>query len=128
MSIEELKSKTKLSTLSTDELAKCCNERDKLIKEMEDLEFKAKGDDYLLLKWGTLKSTDFSGNKECEKLLDRYGKLGRSMSGVMTQKDMQEQKNIICEIIDNMEGVIKEDWGGRYLTKKEAKEYVLNYK
>ena len=44
------------------------------------------------------------------------------------QKDTTRQKEIICELID--EGDFDEvylDWDDKYISKEEAKEYVLNY-
>ena len=82
--------------------------------------------DSLTLKWGTLKAWDFHSNKAIE-LLEEYNSIGSSMSA-MCQKDTPRQKQIICELID--EGDFKKvylDWDGKYVSKKKAKEYVLNY-
>jgi hypothetical protein len=43
-------------------------------------------ENYLTLKWGTLKSWDFTGNEEAIKLLEKYCKIGASASA-MSQKD-----------------------------------------
>lgn len=80
----------------------------------------------LTLKWGTLKRWEFE-SPESIKLLEEYNKLGSSMSA-MCQKDTLRQKEIICELINN--GKFKEvylDWDGKYVSKEEAKEYVMNY-
>lgn len=83
--------------------------------------------DHLTLKWGTLKSWHFHSDK-AKKLLEEYSKLGSNMSVVM-QHDTPRQKAIICELID--EGDFKKvylDWDDKYVSKEEAKKYVLNDK
>ena len=82
--------------------------------------------DSLTLKWGTLKAWDFHSDK-AKALLKEYNEIGSSMSAMM-QKDTPRQKEIICELID--EGNFKKvflDWDGKYISKKEAKKYVLEY-
>jgi hypothetical protein len=53
--------------------------------------------EYLILKWGTLKSWSF-GNWAIP-LMKEYNSIGSSMSAVL-QKDTKRQKEIICELID----------------------------
>lgn len=82
--------------------------------------------DYLALKWGTLKSWEFH-SKKGQLLLKKYFSLGASM-GAMSQHDTPEQKEIICQLID--EGNFKKvflDWDGKYISKEKAKKYVLEY-
>jgi hypothetical protein len=81
--------------------------------------------EYLLLKWGTLKGWRFVG-EETKKLFDAYCELGASASAAM-QHDTPEQKDIICKIIDMLEGYVWNDWTGEMMTKEEAKKYVLEY-
>lgn len=57
-----------------------------------------KNEDHLTLKWGTLKSWSFHGEK-ATALLKEYGEIGSSMSA-MQQHDTPRQKEIICELID----------------------------
>ena len=80
---------------------------------------------YLLLKWGSLK--DWSGvhSPKAKVLIKKWLKLGVSMSAIMHQ-DSPKQKELICQIIDECDS-IQEDWGGKYLTKKQAKKYVMEY-
>lgn len=82
--------------------------------------------DHLTLKWGTLKAWHFHG-ESAAVLLRRYAEIGSSMSAMM-QHDTQEQKEIICKLIDigNFD-VVYLDWDGVSVTKSEAKEYVQNY-
>jgi hypothetical protein len=120
----DLKEKYDGKTLSTDEAAEARNEIDKCIRELESIDYKT-GKDYLLLKWGTLKSWNFHSDK-AKKLLKEYDSLGSSMSA-MSQVDSPRQKEIILELIDECDGVIQNDWDGDYYTKQQAKDYVNGY-
>lgn len=83
--------------------------------------------DHITLKWGTLKAWKVSSPKAIE-LLKRYHEIGCSMS-VMMQHDTPEQKGIICQLIDDCpdpEGIYL-DWDGKYVSKEEAKKYVMEY-
>ena len=82
--------------------------------------------DSLTLKWGTLKAWSFHSEKG-KKLFKEYCEIGSSMSAMM-QKDTPRQKEIICELID--EGNFTKvylDWDDKYITKKAAKKYVMEY-
>ncbi len=83
---------------------------------------------YLTLKWGTLKGWNFTHSEKGKELLKEYYKIGSSFSA-MAQRDTPRQKEIICELIDlcDDEDTIYLDWSGKYVSKQEAKEYVLNY-
>jgi hypothetical protein len=82
--------------------------------------------EHLSLKWGTLKGWNFAENKKAIDLFDRYVDLGASMSA-MAQRDTPEQKQIICDLIDAIDGEITNDWSGEVMTKEQAKEYVMTY-
>jgi hypothetical protein len=83
--------------------------------------------DYLLLKWGTLKGWDFSNSPKAFEALKEYNSLGSSMSA-MAQKDTDRQKELICIMIDNVQGHVQNDWTGEvYENKEDAKKYVLEY-
>ena len=82
---------------------------------------------YLTIKWGTLKSWDFTNSKKGKELLKEYCEIGLSDSAMM-QNDTSRQKEIICELIDLCDGdTIYLEWNGEDVSKKEAKEYVMNY-
>ena len=83
------------------------------------------GTESLTLKWGTLKGWDLKSAKSKE-IMRRYAALGMSF-GAMQQDDTPEQKTIICELIDAIDGEIDNDWTGEVMTKDEAKAYVMNY-
>lgn len=82
--------------------------------------------EHLTLKWGTLKSWNFN-SEEGKKLLEEYFNIGSSASA-MLQHDTLRQKEIICQLIRI--GKFKKvylDWDGKYIGKKKAKEYVMEY-
>lgn len=81
----------------------------------------------LSLKWGTLKGWEFHSEK-AKKLLKEYGNIGHCIS-VALQRDTPRQKEIICELIDigNFDKVFL-DWDGVFVSKEEAKKYVMNYR
>jgi len=81
---------------------------------------------YVTLKWGTLKSWDFSTNEKGIELLKRHREIG-SCGSAMMQHDTVEQKEIICKLIDLCYGKIFLDWDNKSVTKKEAKKYVMEY-
>ncbi len=83
--------------------------------------------EHLLLKWGTLKGWTIR-RPETKKLLEQYFELGFSVNGVMAQHDTPEQKEVICNIIDAIDGDITSDWSGEQLSKENAKKYVMEYR
>lgn len=107
--------------LTTDEYANARNELEALTRDLENTSLET-GQDYMLLKWGTLKGWELNSEKG-KKLSDEYIALGRSM-GAMTQEDNPRQKEIILEMIDECDGSIQSDWSGEYFTKQAAKEYL----
>lgn len=80
----------------------------------------------LLLKWGTIKGwDDFS--ERSQEIVGRFFADGMCMSAAMDKPD-DERKAILCELIDQLDGEIQNDWSGKVMTKDEAKDYVLNYR
>jgi hypothetical protein len=82
----------------------------------------------LTLKWGTLKAWDFSGSEKGGQLLKEYGDIG-SCGSAMMQKDTQRQKEILCELVDlcdDPKGIYL-DWDDKYVTKADAKRYIIDY-
>ena len=84
-------------------------------------------DEYLTLKWGTLKAWKFEKtNERAIALLTKYHELGASISAAM-QHDTPEQKQIICDLIDSGEfDTVYLDWDDKDVSKQEAKDYVMN--
>ncbi len=83
------------------------------------------GSESLLLKWGTVKGWG-SLSPSSVLILQSYADLGMSMSAA-AQHDTSEQKNILCQLIDQLDGEIQNDWTGEKLTKDAAKAYVREY-
>lgn len=110
--------------LSTDEYTAARNHQIAAIKELEDVEFE-KGSDYLLLKWGSWKDWQIASPK-AQELMKRHNELGESLSAIM-QHESDEQKEILCQVIDEVDGVIQNDWDGDYYTKQQAKDYIMGY-
>ena len=82
----------------------------------------------LTLKWGTIKGWDYTGNEKAKELLKEYYEIG-SVLGCVMQRDTKRQKEIIIELIDlcnDPEGIYL-DWDGKFISKEQAKDYVLNY-
>ena len=83
-------------------------------------------EDYLTLKYGTLKAWNMTSEKGRE-LMTRYFDLGSS-PGALTQRDTLEQKDLICQMIDECGAeTIQLDWDGKQVSKDEAKTYVMKY-
>jgi hypothetical protein len=62
-----------------------------------------------------------------QELLRKYHSLG-SAAGAMQQHDTPEQKDLICQMIDECTAAeIFLDWDGKYVSKEEAKTYVMGY-
>ena len=81
--------------------------------------------DYITLKWGSLKSWKVSSEAD-QELMRQYINLGASMSAI-SQNDTDEQKNIICKLLENFNGEIWLDWTGEKVTSAKAIEYVRGY-
>lgn len=79
----------------------------------------------LLLKWGTIKGWDDLSDKSVS-IIERFFADGMSMSCAMDHPDA-ERKKILCELIDQLDGEIWNDWEGKKLSKDGAKKYVLEY-
>lgn len=94
----------------------------------EKKETKKENNDYLLLKWGTLKGYCFENSPEAFEALKEYRELGYSMSAMM-QKDTTRQKELLCIMIDKVNGLVTSDWDGiDYTNNREgAKKYIMEY-
>ena len=83
-------------------------------------------EEYLLLKWGTLKGWQLE-SEESLAAARKYEEGGMSISA-MSQRDTDKQKAALCELIDAIDGPIHNDWSGEEMTKVEAKKYVMEYR
>jgi len=78
------------------------------------------------LKWGNLKSwSGMDDGHPARIALQKYMDAGPSASAMAEQS--QEERRLICEIIDAVDGKIVNDWTGNVMTKNEAKEYVMSH-
>ena len=82
--------------------------------------------DYILLKWGTLKGYRVADNPVAQGLIKQYMELGASASA-MLQEDTSQQKQIICELLRVHQGPIINDWSGEEMSVADAIRYVLEY-
>lgn len=83
------------------------------------------GTESLTLKWGTLKGWKLE-SEAAQAIMQQYIDLGSAVSA-MQQRDTPEQKQLICDLIDAVDGEIHDDWNGGTMTKDEAKKYVMEY-
>lgn len=79
----------------------------------------------LMLKWGSVKGWDNLSEKS-QGILKRFFADGVPMSA-MADRPEDDRKSILCELIDQLDGEIWNDWDGAVMTKEQAKEYVINY-
>lgn len=96
-------------------------------REMDNHERTNPLSDNLRLKWGTLKDWSAVKDPVTRRMIQDYLKLGASISA-MAQHDTPEQKQLLCNIIDRIDGDIINDWSGERYTKEQAKQYVMEYK
>lgn len=82
--------------------------------------------DYILLKWGTLKGYRVADKPVAQGLIRQYMELGASAS-TMHQMDTPEQKRILCQLFEVHKGPIINDWSGEEMTVEKASRYVLEY-
>lgn len=82
--------------------------------------------DSITLKWGTLKAWNLN-TPAAKEILQKWANLGYSF-GAMAQNDTPEQKDLLCKLIDasNADEIFL-DWDGKFVSKQEAKDYILNY-
>jgi hypothetical protein len=83
--------------------------------------------DQIILKWGTLKGYCLENSPEALETIKKYYSKGFSLSAAM-QEDTKEQKELLCKAIDEVKGVIINDWtGNKFKSKKAAKKYIMEY-
>lgn len=79
----------------------------------------------LLLKWGSVKGWSDLTDKS-QALLRRYFADGTPRSAMADHPDA-DRKTVLCELIDQLDGEIQNDWSGEMMSKDEAKKYVMEY-
>lgn len=83
-------------------------------------------DDYITLKWGGLKAYRLR-NPALEPAIAKYNAAGNHSVSAMAQRNTQEQKEAICEMIDIIGKPVYNDWSGEEMAIEEAKKYVMEY-
>ena len=80
----------------------------------------------LTLKWGNVKGWDgFEEGTPARAALEKWADSGQGISAM--QRQTPEQRELICAIIDAVDGEIWNDWDGAAMSKDEAKKYVREY-
>ena len=80
----------------------------------------------LTLKWGNVKGWDgFEEGTPARAALDKWADSGHGISAM--QRQTPDQRELICDIIDAVDGEIWNDWDGKVMSKDEAKAYVRDY-
>jgi hypothetical protein len=80
----------------------------------------------LTLKWGNVKGWDgFDEGTPARTALEKWADSGQGLSAM--QRQTPDQRELICAIIDAVDGEIWNDWDGKAMSKDEAKDYVRNY-
>lgn len=82
--------------------------------------------EHLLLKWGTVKGWDGLTDNSVE-IMKRYFADGVPMSAAADHPD-NDRRVILCELIDQFDGEIQNDWSGEKMSKDDAKKYVMDYR
>lgn len=86
-----------------------------------------KPSDFLRLKWGTLKAWDFSNSPEALAAYQEYYDIEESKT-VGLEVDTPRQKELICKMIDTVNGQVTIWWNDpNTQTREDAKEYIMNY-
>lgn len=79
----------------------------------------------ITLKWGNLKGWNgFTEDHPGTEIANRF----LASTGISAMEWLtDEQKALLCELIDTIDGEIDNDWSGEKMTKDEAKKYVREY-
>lgn len=80
----------------------------------------------LTLKWGNVKGWDgLKKGTPAWAAMEKYVDSGQGISAM--QRQTAEQRELICNLIDAIDGEIWNDWDGVVMSKDEAKKYVRDY-
>lgn len=79
----------------------------------------------ITLKWGNLKGwSGFTADHPATEIGNRF----LATQGISAMQWLtDDQKVLLCELIDAIDGEIDNDWSGEKMTKDEAKVYVMEY-
>ncbi len=80
----------------------------------------------LYLKWGSYKwHSDLQ--EPARNALQAYFDHGEHQLSAMAHKDTPTQRDLLCAVIDAVQGRIVNDWSGEEMTAEQAKAYVMEY-
>lgn len=80
----------------------------------------------LTLKWGNVKGWDgMDEGHPARAALDKWLDSRQGISAM--QRQTPDQRELICAIIDAVDGEIFNDWEGGTMSKNDAKSYVREY-
>lgn len=81
----------------------------------------------LTLKWGSIKAWDLKTEASLAAM-QKYLDAGSVCMSAALQEDNDAQKAAICELIDALDNdQVYLCWDGVYVSKEEAKAYVMKY-
>jgi hypothetical protein len=80
----------------------------------------------LELKWGTVKGWYFENKTDAGFGLLREYMRGASAS-CMNDRPDEARIKLLCNLIDEFDGTIFNDWDGHEMNKEEAKKYITEY-
>jgi len=79
----------------------------------------------ITLKWGNLKGwSGFTKEHPAYRAGEKF--LATAGSSAMEWLN-DEQKALLCDLIDKVDGTITNDWTGETMSRDEAKAYVRDY-
>jgi len=83
----------------------------------------------LSLKWGSVKDWSLDESGPAFAALKRWHESGKVMMSAALQRDNDEQKQAIYDLIDALNAdTVYLDWDGKDVSKDEAKAYVREYR
>ena len=80
----------------------------------------------ILLKWGTIKGWNDLTEKS-QEILRRYFADGTPYS-CMSDAPNGIRRAVLCELIDQLDGEVRNDWSGKAMSKEESKKYITEYR
>lgn len=117
---------TDYSSMSLEDLQALMERRQKEFEEVEKaFADRTKDKEAITLKWGTLKAWDVR-SEASQKLVDEFFKDGVCMSAMMDRPG-PERRQVLCRLIEQLDGTVFNDWEDKFMTKQEAIKYVTEY-
>ena len=84
--------------------------------------------EHLTLKWGSIKGWELKTDASMAALT-RWHEAGKVSASAICQDDNEDQRAAIIDLIDVLDNdEVYLDWGGKHVSRDEAKEYIRNYR